>query len=155
MSRKKTTAKRATGPRIGSRRKQLAFELIYVARRVFDATYGHGRDTAEMVAAQVGMTLEEGAAALFVENGEMALRKLLPDVLRDDIADCLRQWLEEVYCGPDRGRYEQEAAVKGVTLEQHLAGTMIPTLLAVFGAFGPDLVPPEPPDRSIVERRPV
>ena len=49
-----------------------------VAWPVFDETYGSGRETAEMIAERVEMTLEDGAAGLFVRNGEMALRELFP-----------------------------------------------------------------------------
>ncbi len=110
-----------------------------VAWRVFDETYGSGRETAEMIAERVEMTLEDGAAGLFVRNGEMALRELLPDIPRGEIEDCLAQWLGEVYRGPRRKRYEREAAKEGITLEKHLAYDMTLTLLAVFGAFGPGM----------------
>ena len=81
MSRKNPGPSHATRIRSENPRQAVAIGLMHVAWRVFDETFGRGRETAMMVTDQVGMTLEEGAAASFVRNGEMALRELLPDVL--------------------------------------------------------------------------
>jgi hypothetical protein len=118
-------------------RQQHFCDLLSAAWRAFEETYGDGRELTEELVEQAGISLEDHAAGLVVRDGEMALRKLLPEVPRDVIEDCLRQWLEEVYCGPDRGRYEQEAALEGDTLEKYFARNMMVKLLVRFGAFGP------------------
>jgi hypothetical protein len=148
MSRKNPGPRRAKRLRSDDPREPIVIELMHVAWRVLDETYGSGRETAEKIAERVEMTLEEGAAALFVRDGEMALRRLLPDVARGDIEDCLSQWLGDVYGGPRRERYEQGAAREGITLEQQLAVVMTMTLLAVFDAFGPEMPGLRSPARS-------
>jgi hypothetical protein len=153
MSRKNPGPTRAKRLRSDEPFMPIVIELIYVAGRVFDETFGSGRETAEKIAERVEMTLEKRAAALFVRDGEMALRRLLPDVPRGDIEDCLSKWLGDVYGGPRRERYEQGAAREGITLEQHLAVVMTVTLLAVFDAFGPEMPGLCSPDRSGGRRR--
>jgi hypothetical protein len=148
MSRKNPGPTRAKRLRSDEPFMPIVIELIYVAGRVFDETFGSGRETAEKIAERVEMTLEKRAAALFVRDGEMALRRLLPDVPRDEIEDYLSQQLGAVYGDPRRERYDQDAAREGITLEQLLAVVMIVTLHAQFGAFGPEMPGLRSPDQS-------
>ncbi len=154
MSRKNTVPSHATRIRAENPRQALAIGLMHVAWRVFDETYGRGRETAMMVTDQVGMTLEEGAAASFVRNGDMALRELLPEAFPSDIETWLSLRLREAYGSPHRKRYEREVAQAGLTLEQHLAGDLTVTLLIAFGAFGPGMPGHRSPERTGVRCRP-
>jgi hypothetical protein len=114
-------------------RKQPILDLLSAVWQAFDDTYGSRRELAEEFADEAGMTLEEYAAGLVVRHGEMPLRKLLPDIPRDEVEECIRDELEEVFRGPDRERYEQEAALEGVALGDYGARH---ALLKVLGRFG-------------------
>jgi hypothetical protein len=153
MPRRSATPGRSRRLRADDRRQAVVVELMYVAWRIFDETYGSGREVTEVIAARLEMTLEGGAASLFVRDGEPLLRELLPGVMLQEIEHCLAQRLREVYGGPGRERHEREAARAGIPLEQHLSLDLTLNLLAAFGAFGPAMSELRSPGRTGGSRR--
>jgi hypothetical protein len=77
--------------------KKLVHELIDVAFQAIDESFVRSHLLAVVREDHRVVTRGAIAAALFVRNGEMALRKLLPDVDPDKIEDRFRLRLDKVF----------------------------------------------------------
>jgi hypothetical protein len=110
--------------------KKLIHELIDVAFQAIDESFVRSHLLAAARGDHRVVTRGAIAASLFVRNGEMALRKLLPDVDPDKIEDGFRLRLDEVCDGPDRKRNPQAAALEDLWMQRDLAARMVYSVLA-------------------------